>query len=224
MSQSPPLDSNPPKARSNLSNSINPIQSPKENSFSKTPGAVKPVFCCSVSPEGFFKFFTIFMISCYGVDLLGAILFSFKTNPLVGVFGVLSDVPMLVIASICYSKYDDNGDYGQNLHYCYAITVMVFAAISLVSVALTPVFLFAFGLGDTLMGLVSSNGKGLLWAMLSFYTVIVVPLAFYMAYLSYLYFKVICWKREAKDGVDADETQNLQELEDALADETEQNF
>ena len=223
MSQSPPIDSNPPQARSNLSNSINPPQSQKEESFSKIPGAVKPLFCCSVSPEGFFKFYTIFMIACYGVDLLGALLFSFKTNPLIGVFGVLSDVPMLVIASICYSKYDDTGNYGQSLHYCYAITVLVFSGISLVSVALTPVFLFAFGVGDTLMSFVSSEGKGTLWAMLSLYTVIIVPLTFYMAYLSYLYFKVICWKREEKKE-DADETQNLQELQDALADETSQNF
>jgi hypothetical protein len=224
MTQSPPIESNPPPARSQLSNSESPLSNPAESSPQKIPGAIKPLFCCSVSPEGFFKFYTIFLIVCYGADFIGAMLFSFKTSPLVGVFGLLSDVPMLVLSSIAYSKYDDTGNYAQSLHYCLAITVMVMTCLSLVSVALTPVFLFAFGLGDTIMGVFTSENKGFAWMALSLYTVIVVPLSFYNAYLSYLYFKVISWKRGEGAKEELNDTQNLQELEEALADETNQNF
>ena len=224
MSQSPPVESNPPPARSQLSNSLSPPSNPAESAPLKIPGAIKPLFCCSVSPEGFFKFYTIFLIVCYGVDFIGAMLFSFKSSPLVGVFGLLSDVPMLVLSSIAYSKYDDTGNYAQDLHYCLSITVMVLTGISLVTVALTPVFIFAFGIGDTLLGLVSSESKGTLWMALSLYSVIVVPLSFYNAYLSYLYFKVISWKRDEGKKEELNDTKNLQELEEALADETNQNF
>ena len=224
MSQTPPPESNPPQARSQLSNSLSPPSNAPESTPEKIPGAIKPLFCCSVTPEGYFKFYTIFMIVCYGVDFLGSLLFSFKTNPLVGVFGLLSDVPMLVLSSIAYSKYDDTGNYGQDFHYCLSIAVLVLSSVTLVSVALTPVFLFTFGIGDALVGTLTSQSKGILWMAMSLYTIIIVPIAFYMTYLSYLYFRVISWKREGSPKEDSNETQINQELEEAFTDEKNQPF
>ena len=223
MSQSPPVEPNPP-ARTNLSNSHMPQQALAQSSPGDASGSVKPVFCCSVSPEGFFKFYTIFLIATYGLDFLGTILFSFKSSPLVGIFGLASDVPMLILASIAYSKYDDTGNYGQGLHYCYAITVLVFAGLALVAVAMTPVFILAFGVLNNVKDTLTQENTKYFWMGLSLYTIVVVPLSFYNAYLGYLYFSVISWKRSEGKGLDADDTQNMQELEDALADEKNQSF
>ena len=223
MSQSPPVEPNPP-ARSNLSNSNVPSPNAADPPAKKVPGSVKPMFCCSVTPEGFFKFYTIFLIVTYGLDFLGSVLFSFKSSPLIGIFGLTSDVPMLILASIAYSKYDDTGDYGQGLHYCYSITVMVLTGISVVAVAMTPVFMIVFGLGETLAGILTSENRKYFWMGLSLYTIVVVPLSFYMAYLSFLYFQVISWKRNSNKPENLDETQNMKELEEALGDDGDQNF
>ena len=158
-------------------------------------GSVRPLFCFKVSPEGYFRFYTILLLVMTSINILGSSLLSFGPHPIPGISQILFDIVFLSLAAVSFSKYDDTGNYGQDLHYCFSITILVFSIISVVASALVPVFLFIFGLGDFAAGWLDLKGRVTLWIILVIYLVIIIPILSFNCYLSYLYKKVITWKR-----------------------------
>ena len=160
------------------------------------PGSVRPLFCFSVGPRAYFRFFTIFLLVSVSINILGSSLFSFGAHPFTGIFQFLIDIIFLSLAAVCYSKFDDTGNYGQNVHVCFSIAMLVFALMSLLGSALLPVVLLIFGLGDTAAGWLNLKGRVTLWVLVAIYLLVVLPVMSFFSYLSYLYVRVVAWKRK----------------------------
>ena len=157
---------------------------------------VKPLFCFDVYHVTYFKFFTILMIVTSFLDLLMALIFSFDKFRSVGIMGTLIDLPILVVASVAYSKYNDSNDYGQSLHYCFAMSLMIFTCILLAGSIVIPMIIVLFISSGVFTEILTIKGHNILWLVVTLYLVVIIPLMIYYAYLNYLYLRVVSTKNE----------------------------
>ena len=141
-----------------------------ETSPKTAPGSVRPLFCFPVSPEAYFRFYTILLLVITSINILGSSLLSFGPHPIPGISQILFDIVFLSLAAVSFSKYDDTGNFGQDLHFCFSITIFIFSLISVIAGALVPVILFIFGLGDFAAGWLDLKGRVALWIICLLYT------------------------------------------------------
>ena len=131
-----------------------------------------------------------------GLELLIAMTMSFDKYQRISSISILFDIPIVILASIAYSKFDENEDYGQKFHQMFGVFMLVVGIIQFIFVLSLPVLIFLFGL------IVPFENKDVikLYVLLIIISIIILSLSVYFLYLCHLYNKIIIEKsKEKKD-------------------------
>ena len=149
---------------------------------------VKPCFCCEVEHETHFKFFTLYLIFFSGFDLLVALTLSFISWRFSGLLATIFDIPILILAIIAFVKYNEKKNYGQGLHTCLAMFVLVLFSLFFVLAMFGVLTLIILRSASMLDKLIPADKMPLIWALAGAYFVVYLPFALFNIYWSFLYY------------------------------------
>ena len=195
------------------------MSNPSENLAGNAPETknekyVAPFFCCDMKYNSFFLFIIILDIISYCLNIIG-------TRSTIG--SVLISIPLLVIASICLHRYNNDKGFGTDLHVCYAITRIVFSSILLAGYVLLLILcIFSLATGTDVFNINDFNNVRI--SPLTIFLIVILiltPFVFFSMYWSLLLNKVT--KEERRLRLSLTNNEELEKKKENLTEENVEN-